>query len=221
MALNPQASLEPGSMDAAERLKDIIVNRASDDQPLRLGDLWKGDAPGPVLLCLFRRWGCSLCRMHATQISSLKPYMEAKNVRVVGIGLERIGLEEFTEEGFFDSPIYLDEGKQSYKALACAKNTWKNLWGLLSEDVNRLYQQSQKRGFKNNFSGNRNQLGVTLLIAPGGALMYGHYQSSESFEPNLRELLRSLGISLPDNVDPYEVTPPRSSIFRPSLRNDG
>jgi prostamide/prostaglandin F2alpha synthase len=210
-----QASLAPGSMEIAQRLQNVVVTGATaDGQSLRLGDLWRPDAPGPVLICMFRRWGCGLCRMSAVQVSSLKPYLDPLNVQLIGLGVERVGVEEFIEGNFFAGQLYLDENRQSYAALSCGKTSWKNLWGLLSDEISRLAPLMKRRGFANNFQGDKNQLGGTFLLAPGGALLYGHYQTSTSFEPDLKGLTKALGIELPANFDPYEVTAPNATATR-------
>jgi prostamide/prostaglandin F2alpha synthase len=40
--------------------------------------------------------------VYSRRLSALKPQLDANNVRMVGVGLEELGVEEFVEGKFFD-----------------------------------------------------------------------------------------------------------------------
>ena len=42
-----------------------------------------------------------MCRLWSTELSSVKPQLDAHNVRLCGVGLEELGLEEFQQGNFF------------------------------------------------------------------------------------------------------------------------
>jgi prostamide/prostaglandin F2alpha synthase len=58
-----------------------------------------------------------LCRYGAQEISQLKPRLDASNVKLVGIGLEELGVEEFVQGGYFKGDLYIDLKKETYKKL--------------------------------------------------------------------------------------------------------
>lgn len=67
-------------------------------QSVELQSLWQDQ---PVVLLFLRRFGCQVCRWIASEISKLEPDLRASGVALVGIGPEKLGLEEFKEKGFF------------------------------------------------------------------------------------------------------------------------
>ena len=150
--------------------------------------------------------------MGAAQLSALKPKFDTKEVRLVGIGLEKEGLGDFIKGRYFENgELYLDEPQAAYKALECRQNTWKNFWGLCGGQIMKYYNKSKKLGYGMNMKGNTPQLGGTFVIAPGGALLYGHYQTATDFEPDLKEILRVLDIDVPADFDPADVPDPSKS----------
>ena len=74
-----------------------------------------------------------MCRLGALQISVIKPLLAANGIKLVAIGLEQTGAEEFIEKKFFDGgklkykthaydiitnvEVYIDEVRQCYKDL--------------------------------------------------------------------------------------------------------
>jgi prostamide/prostaglandin F2alpha synthase len=181
------------STDAGKKLEDVVVTRYSDKAQVRLGDLWKEQG---VLLCLFRRWGCGLCRISAVNISGLKPILDQNNIALIGMGTEELGIDEFIREEFFAGELCVDPGKKSYQALDCKANSWRNLWGLFS-GIMKFIKFTESKGYKSNFKGDFNQLGGTFLIAKGGKTLYAHRQTNESFEPDLKQIVEALGTKLP------------------------
>lgn len=47
----------------------------------------------------------------------LKPLLDKHNVRLVGIGMDQVGLDDFVEGNYFAGELYIDPGKETYKAL--------------------------------------------------------------------------------------------------------
>ena len=67
-------------------------------QNVAMESLW---AKQPVVITFLRRFGWPFCRLGARQLSTLKPRLDANNVRLVGVGLEELGVEEFVKGEFF------------------------------------------------------------------------------------------------------------------------
>ena len=182
------------------RIGKLFVTKMPEVEVTQIQSLW---AEQPVLLCMFRRWGCGICRMSAANISAIEPLLAEKNVRLVGFGVETLGFEEFFETRFFVGELFVDEDKGAYKALELRQNSWRNLWGLLGGEIMKFFKLSQSKGFENNLKGDTNQLGGTFLIMPDGTVPYAHFQSKESFEPDLSAILQVLGVALPQEWDLY------------------
>jgi prostamide/prostaglandin F2alpha synthase len=195
--------------ELSKRLEDVCVTRALDRSHVRLGDLWKEQG---VLLCMFRRWGCGLCRISAVNISGLKPILDQNNIALVGIGLDWIGIDEFIDEEFFAGELFVDAEKRSYQALNCKANSWRNLWGLVSGVVRQLAQLAESKGYKSNNQGDFTQLGGTFLIEKGGRTVYRHFQTNDNFEPSLEMIVARIpGAQLPPCFELYPAYRPRKS----------
>lgn len=65
---------------------------------VELQSLW---AKQTAVVVFLRRFGWQLCRLWSTELSSVKPQLDAHNVKLCGVGLEELGLEEFQEGKFF------------------------------------------------------------------------------------------------------------------------
>ena len=65
---------------------------------VELQSLW---AKQTAVVVFLRRFGWQLCRLWSTELSSVKSQLDAHNVRLCGVGLEELGLEEFVEKKFF------------------------------------------------------------------------------------------------------------------------
>lgn len=185
-------------MSVADRLAKVQVLDMTTNGLVTLGDLW---ASQTIVLCLFRRWGCSICKMGAGNLSALKPYCDKKNVVLVGIGVEKLGVEEWLLEGYFKGPIFIDEPHAAYKAVSAKEVSWRNLWGIFDGAISKLGSLAGKKGYKNNFKGNTNQLGGTYVLAPGGNCLYAHVQTSSDFEPDLKKIAEVLQLELPPDYD--------------------
>ena len=94
---------------------DTLVTRVTDNLDVPIRTLY---ATQPIVLLFLRRFGCQLCRSYALKLSQeLHPILKKNNVGFVGVGLEKLGLEEFQSGKFFSGDLYIDEGKKAYKIL--------------------------------------------------------------------------------------------------------
>lgn len=67
-------------------------------QAVELRSLWQEQA---CVVAGLRRFGCMVCRWIARDLSSLKGLLDQHGVRLVGVGPEALGLQEFLDGGYF------------------------------------------------------------------------------------------------------------------------
>uniref|UniRef100_A0A673U1F3 Prostamide/prostaglandin F synthase n=1 Tax=Suricata suricatta TaxID=37032 RepID=A0A673U1F3_SURSU len=96
------------------RVGACVLKHAVTGEAVELRSLWLEQA---CVVAGLRRFGCSVCRWIARDLSSLKGLLEQHGVRLVGVGPEALGLQEFLEGGYFAGELYLDESKRFYKEL--------------------------------------------------------------------------------------------------------
>ena len=47
-----------------------------------------------------------MCRLWATELSEIKPQLDAHSVGLIGVGMEKVGVDAFVEGGFFKGGDY-------------------------------------------------------------------------------------------------------------------
>jgi hypothetical protein len=73
-------------------------------QAVELRSLWQEQA---CVVAGLRRFGCMVCRWIAKDLSSLKGLLDQHGVRLVGVGPEALGLQEFLDGGYFSGGVTL------------------------------------------------------------------------------------------------------------------
>ncbi|XP_037684647.1 prostamide/prostaglandin F synthase isoform X1 [Choloepus didactylus] len=101
------------SLDLA-RVGACVLQNAVTGEAVELRSLWQERA---CVVAGLRRFGCLVCRWIARDLSGLQGLLEQHGVRLVGVGPEALGLQEFLEGGYFSGELYLDESKRFYKEL--------------------------------------------------------------------------------------------------------
>ncbi|XP_005545060.4 prostamide/prostaglandin F synthase isoform X7 [Macaca fascicularis] len=96
------------------RVGACILKHAVTGEAVELRSLWRDRA---CVVAGLRRFGCVVCRWIAQDLSGLAGLLEQHGVRLVGVGPEALGLQEFLDGGYFAGELYLDESKQLYKEL--------------------------------------------------------------------------------------------------------
>uniref|UniRef100_A0A5G2QTY8 Prostamide/prostaglandin F synthase n=2 Tax=Sus scrofa TaxID=9823 RepID=A0A5G2QTY8_PIG len=96
------------------RVGACVLKHAVTGEAVELRSLWQEQA---CVVAGLRRFGCMVCRWIARDLSSLKGLLDQHGVRLVGVGPEALGLQEFLDGGYFAGDLYLDESKQFYKEL--------------------------------------------------------------------------------------------------------
>lgn len=64
-----------------------------------LESLWKEKS---CVIIFFRRWGCLFCRQWAKDLGQISNILNNNNIRLIGVGPEELGVEEFRDGKFFD-----------------------------------------------------------------------------------------------------------------------
>eukprot|EP00005_Dracoamoeba_jomungandri_P000102 CAMPEP_0174251962 /NCGR_PEP_ID=MMETSP0439-20130205/1627_1 /TAXON_ID=0 /ORGANISM="Stereomyxa ramosa, Strain Chinc5" /LENGTH=132 /DNA_ID=CAMNT_0015332421 /DNA_START=295 /DNA_END=693 /DNA_ORIENTATION=+ len=124
--------------------------------------------------------------------------MDDRNVALVGIGVEFLGVEEFEKEGFFTGNLLVDEGKKLYNYLETSRT---NLFSLMKPSVISSILRANNAGFSGNTVGDGLQLGGTFIFdCKNGEMLFSHHQTHFGDHPDL-EAVKAVLI---DNFDVKE-----------------
>ncbi|PNJ47895.1 FAM213B isoform 8, partial [Pongo abelii] len=110
----PGLAAAPMSTVDLARVGACILKHAVTGEAVELRSLWRERA---CVVAGLRRFGCVVCRWIAQDLSSLAGLLDQHGVRLVGVGPEALGLQEFLDGDYFAGELYLDESKQLYKEL--------------------------------------------------------------------------------------------------------
>ncbi|XP_019513981.1 PREDICTED: prostamide/prostaglandin F synthase, partial [Hipposideros armiger] len=163
-------------------------------QAVELRSLWQEQA---CVVAGLRRFGCMVCRWIARDLSSLKGLLDLHGVRLVGVGPEALGLQEFLDGGYFAGELYLDESKQFYKELGFKRyNSLSILPAALGKPVRDVATKAKAVGIQGNLSGDLLQSGGLLVVTKGGDKVLLHFiqKSPGDYVPQ-ESILKALGIS--------------------------
>uniref|UniRef100_A0A2K6NV28 Peroxiredoxin like 2B n=1 Tax=Rhinopithecus roxellana TaxID=61622 RepID=A0A2K6NV28_RHIRO len=170
---------------------------------------------GVCVVAGLRRFGCVVCRWIAQDLSGLAGLLDQHGVRLVGVGPEALGLQEFLDGGYFAGELYLDESKQFYKelgfkrlwtqaSLESGQATWclrrynslSILPAALGKPVRDVAAKAKAVGIQGNLSGDLLQSGGLLVVSKGGDKVLLHFvqKSPGDYVPQ-EHILQVLGIS--------------------------
>lgn len=162
-------SREPGLAAAAMSTVDLarvgacILKHAVTGEAVELRSLWREHA---CVVAGLRRFGCVVCRWIAQDLSSLAGLLDQHGVRLVGVGPEALGLQEFLDGDYFAGELYLDESKQLYKELGFKRyNSLSILPAALGKPVRDVAAKAKAVGIQGNLSGDLLQSGGLLVVS--------------------------------------------------------
>jgi len=182
-----------------EKVADNLIKKVSSGELVPINSLWQSKS---LILAFVRRWGWKLCRVWATQLSTLKPQLEAHDIDLVAVGLEEFGVDEFFAGNFLKGDIYLDQDYATYKALNFDRASILSLpKQMLSSDVRKLNSEANSVGISGNMKGDGMQMGGTFVIEKGGKVLFHHKQTGFGDHPKLTDLLSALGLNA-EKVEP-------------------
>ncbi|KAG9481943.1 prostamide/prostaglandin F synthase [Eleutherodactylus coqui] len=177
-----------------EKLGRFPVMNALSGETVELQLLWRENT---TVLFFLRRFGCQVCRWTAKEVSKLQESFNANQIRLIGIGPERVGLQEFVNGKYFTGELYLDESKQSYKELGFKRyNALSIVPAALGKKVRDVVTKANADGVQGNFSGDLLQSGGMLIVSKGGEKVLLHFtQDSPGDHVPLETIMETLGIS--------------------------
>lgn len=180
-----------GDMELAKIAKNL-VKCVSTGENIALESFWQKQA---CVITFLRRFGWPFCRLSAKQLSLIKPQLDANNVRLVGIGLEEVGLEQFIQGDFFNGELYIDTKKQCYKKLGFKRlNVLSIFPSVLSKSSREALNKAKQENISGDFRGDGFQNGGTLVVAPGGEVLVSYKQENPSDHMDIQEIFRVLGL---------------------------
>ncbi|KAG3281961.1 hypothetical protein H1C71_032568, partial [Ictidomys tridecemlineatus] len=173
-------------------------------QAVELRSLWQEQA---CVVAGLRRFGCMVCRWIARDLSNLQGVLDQHGVRLLGVGPETLGLQEFLNGGYFSGELYLDESKQFYKELGFKRyNSLSILPAALGKPVRDVAAKAKAVGIQGNLSGDLLQSGGLLVVSKGGDKVLLHFvqKSPGDYVPQ-ESILQALGIS----AETFSSEPPQ------------
>jgi len=181
-------------MGVISKLKENVLRNPQDDTQTTFEELWKDQR---CVIVFFRRWGWPYCRLAAREISAIQPLLQQNNVKLIGVGVEQFGVEEFIQGKYFDGEVYVDDGKKSYSSLDFKTMTFLQLFPAILSAAARAAQASAKAlGLGGNMDGDKWQLGGCLVVEKGGGdnpLLF-YIQNAAPDHVSNADVLKSLSI---------------------------
>ncbi|KAF2354238.1 Peroxiredoxin-like FAM213/AAED1 [Trinorchestia longiramus] len=129
----------------------------------------------------------------------------AAGVRLLAVGLEDVGLEDFLAGGFFSGEVVVDIDESCYKALGFRKMNLLSLGpALLAKVARDAMSKGKAANIKNDLKGNGFQNGGLLVVASGGSkVLYEYRQENPADHAPNSDILQALNLS----ADPAVSSP--------------
>lgn len=136
--------------------------------------------------------------MAAKELSLLSPQLVQANVRLIGIGLEETGLEDFVAGKFFDGELYIDTEKKSFKDLNYKKLGYLSLIpALLSRVAREAMRKSKEWAVGGDMKGDGFQNGGLLVVGPKGEkVLYEFKQENPAEHAENSAIAKALGLEI-------------------------
>ncbi|CDW56084.1 prostamide:prostaglandin F synthase [Trichuris trichiura] len=190
--------------------KDIVC-RVDTNEEVLMSSFW---SQGTCLVYFLRRFGCRVCRWHASMVNKLLPALAEKNVRAVAIAPEREGWEEFRDGQYWNGEIYYTPKKQLYTDLGM-KRVGKV--GLFASFFSRRAIDAifKSNGVCGNYRGDPYQCGGAFVVDKDGNMLYEFRQDDFTEAPDIPAICKACGIDPPSGVE-AQAAPPCDSSCAPT-----
>lgn len=141
-----------------------------------------------------------MCRLGAKQLSAIKPQLDANNVRLVGVGVEELGVEEFVQGKYWSGELYIDQKKSSYKALGFRRLGYLAIAGaVMSKALRAGLAKAKEAGIEGNIKGDGFQNGGLIIVSKEGKVLFEYKQQEPSDHIDPQDVLKALNIANDDS----------------------
>jgi len=136
------------------------------------------------------------CRMAAKELSeTVKPTLDANNVRFIGVGFDKAFVKPFAEGKFFAGELYLDAEKELYNALNFERfSYWDLIKKLFSAKWQSINSKGKAMGITSDLKGDGFQNGGALIVDKNGKVLYEYRQEDAADHISKEEILKALNI---------------------------
>lgn len=176
---------------ADTKIMDPIKN-----EKILFRSLWENNEKPLILIHWMRRFGCVICRLGSLELTEgLKKSDDSvlSKLNWAAVGFANLDYENFMKDNYFkDGYIYIDENRETYKALDFTKKGIFSLFGMLDSKLKTKANEASKRGIRGNYKGEGTQLGGTFIIDKSGEVIYAFQQKSYSDAPNIQEIIKNV-----------------------------
>ena len=118
-------------------------------------------------------------------------------MRLIGVGLETLGVEEFLEGKFFDGELFVDESKESFQRMGFKQLSYLEvLPSVFSNKAAGAFLTAIGMNVGGNIYGDGFQNGGCLVVGSGGSpTLYTFKQLDPTDHPENEQILKALGIA--------------------------
>jgi len=180
------------SMELVKKIARNVLLNFSTKEEVAFETLWQDQT---CVITFLRRFGWVFCRLGARELSDIKPVLDENNVRLIGVGLEELGVEEFIAGNYFEGDLFIDAKKKSFEDMGFKRF---GILGAIPELVKRISREANARATAKNITGNLAgdgmQTGGTLVVKKGGEVLYMFKQTSFADHAPNEDILKALGI---------------------------
>ena len=134
--------------------------------------------------------------MYSRRLSTLKPQLDANNIRHVGIGLEELGVEEFVEGKFFDGELYIDLKKEAYQSMGYKRfGFFSAIGSIFTKKAKELMAEGKAKKIDGNLKGDAYQNGGTIIVTKDSKVLLSYKQEQPSDHVEIEDVVKALGLS--------------------------
>lgn len=118
-------------------------------------------------------------------------------MRLIGVGLETLGVEEFLEGKFFAGELFVDESKESFQRMGFKQLSYLEvLPSVFSNKAAVAFLKAIGMNVGGNIYGDGFQNGGCLVVGAGGSpTLYTFKQLDPTDHPENEQILKALGIA--------------------------
>ncbi|XP_054271307.1 prostamide/prostaglandin F synthase-like [Macrosteles quadrilineatus] len=169
-------------------IKDVGTNQMET-----LENVWKDKT---CVIIFFRRWGCLYCRLWAKEVSQIANILSNNNIRLIGVGPEQLGVEEFKEGKFFDGELFVDVDKKVYSKIGFKRYNYLSiLWYIMGRVGRSAYNRGKAANIPWNLQGDGLQNGGCLIVEKGGRILHSYRQDGAADQLSNDKILEVLDLT--------------------------